>query len=127
MEDNANTIMARLAAASKYTTHPDHTPQGLRDRATKCIECVIAQLEGDASQRVITVAIPWDGKGLDCDVSILASQMLVASGLFESVECVGTDQRGEDTCSPIGPDGIVCDRVRLTRFPAQSNKNQMLV
>ena len=94
--------------------------QGLLDRATKCIERVIAQLEGEANQRVIDVAIPWDGKGFDCDVSILASQMLVTSGLFYAVECVGKDQRGEDAYKPIGPDGAVCDRVRLTRFSAQS-------
>ena len=121
MGDNANTIVARLAAASKYTINPDHTPQGLLGRANKCIEGVIAQLEGDPSQRVITVAIKWDEKGLDREVSILASQTLVTSGLFESVECIGTDQRGEDTCSPIGPDGAVCARVRLTRFQNKSN------
>lgn len=120
MGDDANTTMARLAAASKYTINPDHTQQGLLCRANKCIDSVIAQLEGDPSQRVIAVAIQWDGKGLDHEVSILVSQTLVASGLFESVECIGTDQRGEDTCSPIGPGGAACDRVRLTRFPARS-------
>lgn len=115
-----NTIMTRLAAASKYTTHPDHTPQGLLNRANKCIECVIAQLESDPGQRVIDVAIPWDGKGLDRDVSVLASQMLVTSGLFESVECIIVDQRGDDTYRSIGPEGAVCDRVRLTRFQTKS-------
>jgi hypothetical protein len=117
METNKhNTIMASLAAASKYTIHPAHTEQGLFDRASQCIERVTSQLEGDPSQQVITVEIPWDGKGLDCNVSIIASQMLVTSGLFRAVECVGKDQRGEDTYKPIGPEGAVCDRVRLTRF-----------
>jgi hypothetical protein len=116
-----NTIMARLAAASKYTINPDHTEQGLLRRAEKCIEHVITELEGGLSQRVIDVAIPWDGKGFDRDVSVLASRMLVTSGLFEFAEYVGADQRGEDTYKPIGPEGVVCDRVRLTRFQNKSN------
>lgn len=109
--DRHNTIMASLAAASRYT--PMNTPQKIRARANECLTDVIKQIhEYEPCSQTVHVDLRFDGRGMDREASLLVTQDLVKSG-FQWVECVNL--MGDYFV--VGPEGAVCTKLRLTRVP----------